>query len=110
MFTNFDEKGFEEKFKGVFLKTLVYGKKTLMTNIKLVKGAKIPKHQHRYEQTGFLVNGKIDFEINGEHRIAEPGDSWTILANIPHGAEAIEDSSIVEVFSPVREDYLPITK
>jgi quercetin dioxygenase-like cupin family protein len=46
--------------------------------------------------------------VSGEEQYeAMPGDSWCILMNIEHSAEAIEDSVAVEVFSPVREDYLP---
>jgi len=107
VFTKFSNQGYQEKLKGLMLKTLVYGNKTLMASINLAKGTIIPQHQHLHEQTGFLVTGRLDFVINGDHFIAEPGDSWTILAEIPHGVEALEVSSIIEVFSPVREDYLP---
>ena len=107
MFTKSGNQGYQEKLKGVKLKALVYGEKTLMASIILTKGAIIPQHQHIHEQTGFLVSGSLDFVIDGDHFIAEPGDSWTFLADIPHGVEALEDSSIIEVFSPVREDYLP---
>jgi len=107
LITKSSNQGYQEKLKGVMLKTLVYGKKTLMVSINLTKGATIPQHQHLHEQSGFLLSGRLDFVIDGDHFIAEPGDSWTILADIPHGVEALDDSSIIEVFSPVREDYLP---
>ena len=107
MFTKSDPDGYLEKLKGVMQKTLTYGEKTLLTNIQFSKGAIIPSHQHPHEQTGFLISGGMDFNIDGQHFIAEPGDSWTIQGNIPHGAVALEESSVIEVFSPVREDYLP---
>jgi len=107
VFTKSNTLGYQEKLKGVALKTLVYGEKTLMANIFLEKGAIIPSHKHMHEQTGFLVSGKLDFEIDGDHHIAEPGDSWNFKAEVPHGVEALEQSSIIEVFSPIREDYLP---
>ncbi|HCM96122.1 MAG: cupin [Chloroflexi bacterium GWB2_49_20] len=107
MFTKSSTLGYIEKLKGVMLKTLAHGEKTLLTNIKLTKGAVIPPHQHPHEQTGFLITGCLDFIIDGEHFIAEPGDSWGILGNVSHGVEALEDSSVVEAFAPVREDYLP---
>lgn len=96
-----------EVVKGVHLKTLVYGAQTLMTEVRLEKGAVIPPHQHPHEQTGYLVSGHMDFLVNGEHQIAKPGDSWSIGGDVPHGATALEESVVVEVFSPVREDYLP---
>jgi len=107
LFTKSSKQGYQEKLIGVMLKTLVYGEKTLMASINLAKGATIPQHQHIHEQSGFLISGSLNFIIDGDHFIAEPGDSWTIPADIPHGVQAIDDSSIIEVFSPVREDYLP---
>jgi quercetin dioxygenase-like cupin family protein len=107
MFTKTSHLGFQEKLNGVTLKTLTFGEKTLLSNIKLKRGAVIPPHQHPHEQTGFLLSGCLDFVINGEYFTAGPGDSWTILGNIIHGAEAREDSNVIEVFAPVREDYLP---
>jgi quercetin dioxygenase-like cupin family protein len=38
-----------------------------------------------------------------------PGDAWCVPGNIPHGAEVLEDAVAIEVFSPVREDYLPVS-
>jgi len=44
--------------------------------------------------------------MEGKTFDAEPGDSWSIPGDVPHSANVIEDSVIVEVFSPVREEYL----
>jgi quercetin dioxygenase-like cupin family protein len=96
-----------EVVKGVHIRTAVYGAQTLLTEVKMDQGAIIQPHQHPHEQTGYLVSGHVDFLVDGEHSIAKPGDSWNILGNVEHGATAIEASVIVEVFSPVREDYLP---
>jgi quercetin dioxygenase-like cupin family protein len=107
MFTKANPEGYLEKLKGVMLKTLAYGENTLITNVKISKGASIPKHNHVHEQTGFLITGLLEFTIDGDIILARTGDSWTILKNIPHGAFAVEDCDLVEVFSPIREDYLP---
>ena len=96
-----------EVVKGVHIRTAVYGAQTLLTEVKMDQGAIIQPHRHPHEQTGYLVSGHVDFLVDGEHSIAKPGDSWNILGNVEHGATAIEASVIVEVFSPVREDYLP---
>jgi quercetin dioxygenase-like cupin family protein len=107
MFKETKATGYTELVKGVHLKTMVYGENTLMTEVRLEKGAVIPLHQHPHEQTGYMVSGHMDFLVNGEHHIAKPGDSWNIAGNVEHGATAIEESVVVEVFSPVRDDYLP---
>jgi len=93
--------------EGVELTTLVHGEKTLMGQFKIAKGSAIPSHSHPHEQTGFLVAGKLRFNVEGEVMDTEPGDSWCLAGGVEHSAEALEDSVIIEVFSPVREDYLP---
>ena len=92
--------------EGVELTTLVHGEKTLMGQFKIAKGSAIPAHSHPHEQTGYLVSGKVRFNADGETMDAEPGDSWCLPGGVEHSAEALEDSIVIEVFSPVREDYL----
>ena len=53
------------------------------------------------------MKGHIRLSIGAEEFDVQPGDSWCIPSEVEHGAEVIEDSVAVEVFSPVREDYLP---
>ena len=107
MFEKTKARGHTEVIKGVHLKTLVYGDQTLMSQVRLEKGAVIPPHRHPHEQTGQMISGHMDFLIDGKHFIAKPGDSWNIAGDLEHGATAIEESIVIEVFSPVREDYLP---
>lgn len=107
MFKKTKSSGHVEVIQGVHLKTLVYGNHTLLTEVRLEKGAVIPPHSHPHEQTGYLVSGHMDFLVNGVHHVARPGGSWNIGGNVEHGATALEKSVVVEVFSPVRDDYLP---
>ena len=97
----------KQLMEGIELTTLVHGEKTLMGQFKIARGSAIPSHSHPHEQTGFLVSGKVRFNVDGEKMDAEAGDSWCLPGNVEHSAEALEDSVIIEVFSPVREDYLP---
>jgi quercetin dioxygenase-like cupin family protein len=92
---------------GIERKTLVFGEKTLMTEFRLGKGSRLPLHQHPYEQTGYLVSGHLVLVIAEQRHEMTSGDSWSIPGNVEHGAEIVENSVAVEVFSPVREDYLP---
>ena len=107
MFQKQSDDGFEEMFEGINRKTLAYGEKTLMTEFLLKKGNRLPQHSHPHEQTGYLVNGRIRLSIGSEEYDVMPGDSWCIPSGVEHGAEILEDSVGIEVFSPVREDYLP---
>jgi len=99
--------GYKDVLQGVRQKALVHGEKTLMVEFQLEKGALLPLHSHPHEQTGFLVSGRIGLLIGGKRHDVLPGDSWCIAAGEEHCAEILEDSVAVEVFSPVREDYLP---
>lgn len=99
--------GYVTVFEGFTRKTLVYGSNTLLTELRLAKGTSVPTHKHPEEQTGYLVSGHIILTVDGEKNEMKPGDSWVILGNVEHSAEGIEDSVTVEVFSPVRKDYLP---
>lgn len=100
------ESGYIKMLEGIERKTLVFGNNTLLCEFRLAKGKMLPLHKHPQEQTGYLVSGHIILIIDGERNEMKPGDSWAIHGNIEHAAEIIEDSVAVEVFSPVREDYI----
>lgn len=102
-----DPEGFHELLPGITLKTLVYGERTLLCEVHLAKGAVLPKHHHPEEQSGYLVSGTLRFFGAEGEAVVRPGASWTFKSDVPHGAEALEDSVAVEVFSPVRASYLP---
>ncbi|MBN1470948.1 MAG: cupin domain-containing protein [Syntrophaceae bacterium] len=107
MFQKQCQSGYVLAAPGIKQKTLVYGERTLMTEFLLEKGNRLPKHTHPHEQTGYLVNGRIRLIIGTEENVMAPGDSWCIPGGVEHGAEILENSVALEVFSPVREDYLP---
>jgi quercetin dioxygenase-like cupin family protein len=107
MFYKQDNAGYRQAVQGVSMKTLVHGEKTLFTEFHLAAGNTLPRHAHQQEQTGYLVAGAIRLSIADETFDVGPGDSWCIPGNVEHGATIIADSVAIEVFSPVRKDYLP---
>ncbi len=98
--------GYSPVLEGIGIKTLVHGRETLMSQFRLAKGSALPAHSHPYEQTGYLVSGRIRLRIGEKRLELEPGASWCIPSGVEHGAEILEDSIALEVFSPLREDYL----
>ena len=106
MFSKKSGQGYISVLDGIQRKTLVHGDKTLMTEFLLEKGRVLPVHQHPHEQIGYLVSGKMKISIGKKDYVVSPGDSWVIPGSTEHGADIIEDSVAVEVFTPVREDYL----
>jgi len=107
MFQRHSEDGYSRVLDGIERKTLVFGEKTLMTEFLLSRGSVLPNHSHPYEQTGYLVRGRMILRVGADEHDVCPGDSWCIPADVAHGATIIEDSLAIEVFSPARADYLP---
>ena len=106
MFSKKSDTIIKSPMAGVSFRTIAHSDDTHLTEFFLEKGSTIPMHSHPNEQTGFLVSGRMDFMIDGVEYAAFPGDGWSIPADIEHGVEVLEDSVVVEVFCPPREDYL----
>jgi len=110
MFNKHTNEGYKDALPKIKQKTLVFGERTLMTEFVLADNSTLPDHSHPYEQTGYLVKGHILLTIGDTKYDAYPGDSWCIPMDVNHGAEILEDSVAIEIFSPVRVDYLPKDK
>jgi quercetin dioxygenase-like cupin family protein len=109
MFAKHSREGYRSPIEGSKQKTLVYGQNTLMAELRLSKGTRIPTHSHPQEQTGYLVTGRTRLFIGDETYDCSPGDSWSIPGSTEHGMFAVMDSVYIEIFSPVREDLHPDT-
>ena len=107
MFKKHSPEGYSMPIPGIRMKTICYGDRTLMTEFLLKQESTLPMHSHPYEQTGYLISGHIRLTIGEREYDVSHGDSWCIPMDVEHGARIIEDSVAVEVFSPVRKDYLP---
>jgi quercetin dioxygenase-like cupin family protein len=110
MFNKRSESGYQPVLEGIERKTLVHGDRTLMTEFRLRQGSVLPRHAHPHEQAGYLIQGRLRLLIGLEAFDALAGDSWCIPGGVEHEAQVLEDSVAIEVFSPVREDYLPQTR
>lgn len=107
MYCKANSDGYTEMLAGIRMKTLVYGKNTLFTEFRMNADSFLPNHSHSHEQTGYLVEGRLRLTIGNRTFDVAKGDSWCIPGNTDHSAEILENSVAIEVFSPVREDYLP---
>ena len=106
MFYKSSRDGYHQVLNGIKLKTLVHGEKSLLSEFRLEQGSQLPAHAHPQEQTGYLIAGRIRLFIGEEAFEVAPCDSWCVPGNVEHRAEILADSVAIEVFSPVREDYL----
>ena len=106
MFHKADETGYHQAAPGVKLKTLAHGRQTLISEFRMSAGSVLPCHSHPHEQTGYLVSGHLKLTIGQHTHDVGPGDGWCIPGDTEHSALVLAESVAVEVFSPVREDYL----
>ncbi|MFW6182068.1 MAG: cupin domain-containing protein [Spirochaetota bacterium] len=108
MVVKHSDRGIVEAKPGIRRQQLVYGERTHMLRFFLEKGADLPLHTHEQEQTGYLLSGAMIMKVEGTRHRLGPGDSWSLPGNLPHGVEVLEDTELLEVFSPPREDYLEV--
>jgi len=95
----------QQIWDGVLGRT-VHGERVTLSLIELDANAAVPEHTHVNEQVGILLQGALRFTIGGETRDLGPGSTWRILANVPHSVVVgPEGAVLVEVFSPVRDDW-----
>jgi quercetin dioxygenase-like cupin family protein len=73
--------------------------------VDIEKGAILPTHSHFHEQTTQITEGQLEMTIDGVTQILEPGVITLIPSNVVHSARALTDCKVVDIFSPVREDY-----
>ncbi len=93
-------------FQGVSLDSLAVGEKTIVCKMNYVIGNFAAEHQHPHEQSGYVISGKYRMTIGGQEYELTPGDSYAIPGNAMHSFEVIEGGEVIDVFTPIREDYL----
>jgi quercetin dioxygenase-like cupin family protein len=84
---------------------MVHGNQLTWAFWTVEKGAVVPEHQHPHEQIMHVVEGDFEFTLDGEIKICKPGDIVHIPSNLPHSGKAITPCKLMDVFSPVREEY-----
>ncbi|MBA7659980.1 hypothetical protein ES703_67979 [subsurface metagenome] len=94
-----------EILHGIYRKTLAYNKNMMLCHFNLIKGSQIPLHSHKEHQIGYVLKGKLKFITENGEFIAKEGDSYVFDSNEKHGAIILEDTDVIDVFSPAREDY-----
>ena len=84
---------------------LVHGKQMSWVFWDVQKDAIVPEHQHIHEQIMHVVEGTFEFTLNGEKGTYGPGDVVIIPSNVPHSGKALTACKLMDIFSPVREEY-----
>jgi quercetin dioxygenase-like cupin family protein len=98
-----------EKVTEMFSRKIVTGEREMVTQIYLKKGALVPMHSHESEQMTYVLQGLLKFLVSGEEVIVREGDILHIPSWAPHQAEALDDTFTLDIFSPIRQDWLDKT-
>lgn len=84
---------------------LVHTATMSIARIHLRAGALVPSHAHPQEQVATVLEGRLRFVVGAEEYVVSVGESMIIPSNVPHAVEALVDSHVLDVFSPVRDDW-----
>jgi quercetin dioxygenase-like cupin family protein len=93
---------------GIKRQTAAHGRTMYQMAARLAAGSKMPEHQHPQEQIVHIISGRMKLIVQGTPHELRPGDSYYLASNIPHGVETLEETRVLDTFSPPRDEYLAI--
>ena len=91
---------------GVLRKVLTYGEAVMMVRVRFAAGAIGPLHSHPHIQCSLVENGAFDITIDGVTQRLVAGDSFLVAPDLVHGAKAVEAGTLLDVFTPMRRDFV----
>ena len=98
-----------EKVTEMLSRKLITGDREMLAQIYLKRGCLVPMHSHESEQMTYILQGALKFLVGGEQITVLEGEVLHIPSRVEHQAEALEDTFELDVFSPVRQDWLDRT-
>ena len=101
---NWEDLESKELVKGFHAK-IVHMENMTIIRFDIEKGSVLPEHHHVHEQTSNVLRGELQLTIDGTQVVGIPGQLVVIPSNVPHSAIALTDCQVIDVFSPIREDY-----
>jgi quercetin dioxygenase-like cupin family protein len=87
-------------------KVLGCGEALMLVEVRFKKGGQGAVHAHVNEQVSYISMGSFEVEIGEVKTVLKQGDSFHVPPNVPHGVEALEDAVIIDVFTPIRPEFL----
>ncbi len=98
-----------EKVTEMISRKIVTGARQMVTQIYLKRGAIVPMHDHESEQMTYVLSGALKFLVDGREVVVREGEVLHIPSWLPHQAEALDDTFEMDMFSPIRQDWLDHT-
>ena len=88
--------------------TIATGATMYQMRAELSAGSRLPEHKHPQEQIVHVIKGRMKLIVAGVPHELAAGDAFYLASNVPHGVETIEDTTVIDTFSPPRDDYLAL--
>lgn len=98
-----------EKLNDKISRQMIFGESAMLARILLNRGAIVPRHSHVNEQITWILSGALKLIFDDGERVLRDGEFLLIPPNVPHSAEALEDTVDIDVFAPPREDWIKKT-
>jgi quercetin dioxygenase-like cupin family protein len=95
-----------EDLNPLLQRQFVVGQEIMLARVLLKKGCIVPEHFHHNEQLTYIVEGALKFWIDNQEIVVHAGEVLCIPANMPHKAEAMEDTVDLDIFTPPRADWI----
>ena len=99
-----------EVMNPLLTRQFVTGTQAMLARLVLRKGCMVPRHAHANEQIAFVAEGALRFALGEEdaleYKIVRAGEILVIPSNLPHSAEALEDTVDFDIFAPPRQDWI----
>jgi quercetin dioxygenase-like cupin family protein len=95
-----------EQMNPLIARQVIHTETMTVARIHLKAGCLVPEHSHPNEQISMMDRGALRFIIGGQEVVVRAGQAVRIPPNVPHSAEALEDSLATDLFSPPREDWI----
>ena len=93
---------------GIKRQTVANGDTMYQMVAHLDAGSKMPEHQHPQEQIVHILSGRMNLIVKGTPHELTTGDSFYLASHVPHGVETLEQTRVLDTFSPPRDEYLAI--
>jgi quercetin dioxygenase-like cupin family protein len=106
--TTIEQNPWIEICPGIKRRTHAHGRTMYQMVAELAAGSRMPEHTHSQEQLVHILSGRMKLIVQGVPHELKRGDSYYLASNIPHGVETLEDTRVLDTFSPPRDEYLAI--
>jgi quercetin dioxygenase-like cupin family protein len=98
-----------EQINPSILRQFITGDRVTIARFELKRGGLVPRHEHENEQISVVISGALKFKIEDREILVRSGEVMQIPGAVPHEVEVLEDTLVLDVFSPIRQDWIDKT-